>query len=284
MPLDRTPLTSTSAGSAQSWWEQRSHRDRPRNWVQNGREVKAQRKHRQHALRVAAGPPSSSWPSTSWPLSCSTRSSPSLDRTTDSRLVDRLNDARQQMSTGTGSKRSRRHGCRRRSAVPVVDRICRNGDRSDRDGAAPAAASLGWEPFTLAVGTSHVRFDTLRVRGSLLVAGQSAASISSVQSALLVAELVFGGILAVVVFGGATVVGLRASAPSELVRRRQAEFTADASHELRTPISVIEAEVGLALDRPRQPAEYREVLQRVGRESNRLRRIVEDLLWLARAD
>ena len=118
----------------------------------------------------------------------------------------------------------------------------------------------------------------------MLVAGQSAASISNVQSALLVAELVFGGILAVVVFGGATVVGLRASAPSELVRRRQAEFTADASHELRTPISVIEAEKALALDRPREPSEYREVLQRVGRESNRLRRIVEDLLWLARAD
>ncbi len=33
-----------------------------------------------------------------------------------------------------------------------------------------------------------------------------------------------------------------------------------------------------------EPDEYREVLQRVGRESHRLRRIVEDLLWLARAD
>src|SRR5258708_37457374 len=124
----------------------------------------------------------------------------------------------------------------------------------------------------------------MREGDALLVAGQSAASIANVQSALLVAELVFGGILAVVVFGGATVVGLRASAPSELVRRRQAEFTADASHELRTPISVIEAEVGLALDRPRDPVEYRAVLERVGRESARLRRIVEDLLWLGRVD
>ena len=115
------------------------------------------------------------------------------------------------------------------------------------------------------------------------MAGQSTASMSNVQSTLLVAELVFGVILAVAVFGGATVVGLRASAPSELIRRRQAEFTADASHELRTPISVIEAEVGLALDRPREP-DYRDVLERVGRESTRLRRIGEDLLWLARAD
>jgi signal transduction histidine kinase len=99
-----------------------------------------------------------------------------------------------------------------------------------------------------------------------------------------VAELVFGVILALGVFIGATIVGLRASAPSELVRRRQAEFTADASHELRTPISVIEAEVDLALDRPRDSVAYRETLERVGQESSRLHRIVEDLLWLARAD
>ncbi|HVA08164.1 MAG TPA: HAMP domain-containing sensor histidine kinase, partial [Acidimicrobiales bacterium] len=142
----------------------------------------------------------------------------------------------------------------------------------------------GAGPVTLALGTSNFRFNTLRLPGSLLIAGQSTASISNVQSALLVAEIVFGGILAVVVFAGATIVGLRASAPSELIRLRQAEFTADASHELRTPISVIEAEVGLALDRPREPAAYREILERVGRESTRLRRIVEDLLWLARAD
>jgi len=134
------------------------------------------------------------------------------------------------------------------------------------------------------VGTSSFRFDTLRAGDTVLVAGQSMAGTSNVQTTLLAAELVFGAILAVATFAGATVVGLRASAPSELVRRRQAEFTADASHELRTPISVIEAEVELALDRPRDPAAYRDVLERVSQESARLRGIVEDLLWLARAD
>jgi len=87
-----------------------------------------------------------------------------------------------------------------------------------------------------------------------------------------------------VTFTGSFIVGLRASAPIELVRRRQAEFTADASHELRTPLSVIEAEVDLALGRTRTPDEYEGVLRRIGSESARLRAIVEDLLWLARAD
>ncbi len=70
----------------------------------------------------------------------------------------------------------------------------------------------------------------------------------------------------------------------ELARRRQLEFTADASHELRTPLSVIEAEVTLSLTGPRSGDEYRATLGRVGRESMRLRDIVEDLLWLARFD
>src|SRR5208283_6055692 len=151
---------------------------------------------------------------------------------------------------------------------------------------APPLPARHWgsAPVTLDIGGSGFRFDTLPAHDVELVAGQSTAATSNVQSTLLVAELVFGVILAVAVFAGATVVGLRASAPSELVRRRQAEFTADASHELRTPISVIEAEVGLALERPRDPVAYRDVLERVRRESTRLRRIVEDLLWLARAD
>jgi len=88
----------------------------------------------------------------------------------------------------------------------------------------------------------------------------------------------------ILMFGAAFVVGIRALAPVSLAKRRQSEFVADASHELRTPLSVIEAEIDVALSRDREVAEYREALQRVKGESSRLRRIVEDLLWLARSD
>lgn len=208
-----------------------------------------------------------------------------LISTIDNRLADRLEDAQQQTLT------------LHRSNAPDEDTdlddapaflwsIAPSGTVTALTSTAPPLPVRRWgsEPVTLAIGSSAFRFDTLRTHDALLVAAESTAAASNVQSTLLVAELVFGVILAVAVFGGATVVGLRASAPSELVRRRQAEFTADASHELRTPISVIQAEVGLALDRPRDPAAYREVLERVDQESDRLRRIVEDLLWLARAD
>ncbi len=61
-------------------------------------------------------------------------------------------------------------------------------------------------------------------------------------------------------------------------------FMADASHELRTPISVIRGEADVALSRERTPQQYRETLAIVQDEAKRLTRLVEDLLRLARAD
>jgi signal transduction histidine kinase len=65
----------------------------------------------------------------------------------------------------------------------------------------------------------------------------------------------------------------------------QQQFMADASHELRTPVSVIRsaADVTLGRDR-REESEYREALTIVGSEARRLGRLVEDMLVLARAD
>jgi signal transduction histidine kinase len=139
-------------------------------------------------------------------------------------------------------------------------------------------------PTTIAIGQTQFRFQAAKEGSAWLVVGQSVGEIQRVQAVLWVPELVFGIALLVVVFVGALWIGLRASAPLELVRRRQAEFTADASHELRTPLSVIEAEVDLALSRPRDAEAYEAVLVRVAGEGRRLRRIVDDLLWLARAD
>lgn len=62
------------------------------------------------------------------------------------------------------------------------------------------------------------------------------------------------------------------------------EFLADVSHELRTPLTILHsnAEVGQHVDQ--DPAYYRELLARISGESGRMRRMVEDLLLLARSD
>jgi len=61
-------------------------------------------------------------------------------------------------------------------------------------------------------------------------------------------------------------------------------FVADASHELRTPISIIRGEADVALSHDRSAAEYKQALAIVLDESRRLSRLVDDLLNLARAD
>ena len=65
------------------------------------------------------------------------------------------------------------------------------------------------------------------------------------------------------------------------VRRR---FTADASHELRSPLSRLRTELELALRRPREPIDYVETLRSGLEEVERLTLLVEELLTLARID
>lgn len=62
------------------------------------------------------------------------------------------------------------------------------------------------------------------------------------------------------------------------------DFTAYASHELRTPIALIRTEADLALQYPRSPQEYREALSVIGTEAQRMSSLLDSLLFLARAD
>jgi two-component system OmpR family sensor kinase len=65
---------------------------------------------------------------------------------------------------------------------------------------------------------------------------------------------------------------------------RERRFVADASHELRTPLALLSTELELAQRRPRSPEELRAALDSAAEEVDRLTRLAEDLLVLARAD
>ena len=64
----------------------------------------------------------------------------------------------------------------------------------------------------------------------------------------------------------------------------QRRFTADASHELRSPLTAMRGEIEIALRRPREPEEYTRVLSSTLEEVMRLSKLTEDLLTLARSD
>ena len=64
----------------------------------------------------------------------------------------------------------------------------------------------------------------------------------------------------------------------------QRRFMADASHELRTPIAIIQGEADVALARDRAAADYRESIEVMQRAARKLTRIVQNLFLLARGD
>jgi signal transduction histidine kinase len=62
-------------------------------------------------------------------------------------------------------------------------------------------------------------------------------------------------------------------------------FMADASHDLRTPVSVVRTAADVTLSREsRTEQEYRESFRIVGEQAKRLSRMVEDMFLLARVD
>jgi signal transduction histidine kinase len=91
------------------------------------------------------------------------------------------------------------------------------------------------------------------------------------------------GIVLVVV--GSWLLSKKAVAPIEKAWQKQLDFTADASHELRTPIAVIQTNLELVLDSPDETvASQMKWLKNIEAENNRMAQLVGDLLTLSRAD
>lgn len=139
-------------------------------------------------------------------------------------------------------------------------------------------------PTSAAIAGIDVRIAGQPVGDDYIVIAQSLEPVNEARTIVILAELLIAPLLLGIVFLGAVAIGRRVATPIEESRQRQLDFTADASHELRTPLAVIEAHTSLALAQERDAAWYRSAFGRIDRESKRMRRMLEDLLWLARFD
>jgi signal transduction histidine kinase len=100
---------------------------------------------------------------------------------------------------------------------------------------------------------------------------------------LLVNMALIGGCVIAGLFFISLVFSGRALRPAEESLVRQKQFVADASHELKTPLAIIDANAEAALEE-RIPPGARTWIERIGEESGRMRGLIEDLLLLARSE
>lgn len=102
---------------------------------------------------------------------------------------------------------------------------------------------------------------------------------------LLVALSIGGLIYLVLAFYGSRLLADKAMVPIKKSWQRQQDFVADASHELRNPLAVIQTNLELIQGNPEKTiASQEKWLGYIQIETNRMAKLVDDLLFLARAD
>jgi signal transduction histidine kinase len=141
---------------------------------------------------------------------------------------------------------------------------------------------------TVVVERGGMRLLATPVNQLVLVAGASLEDRNDALAALRT-QLLLGGPLLLLLASLAGYALATATLRPVLARleaglERERRFVAEASHELRTPLSLLKAELELALRRPRSPEELHAALVSAAEETDRLVRLAEDLLVLARVD
>jgi signal transduction histidine kinase len=140
---------------------------------------------------------------------------------------------------------------------------------------------------TLGQGQSAIRAQIAPITadgkryGSVIV-WRSSGWIDETDARIALAFAIVGGLIALLAVVAGNFVTKRAL---DDAFERQRRFTADASHELRAPLSVIVAESDLALAREaRSPDEYAFSLRAIQEEARRMESLVDSLLWTARTE
>lgn len=105
-------------------------------------------------------------------------------------------------------------------------------------------------------------------------------ALNQLKIALLVLN---GGLLFVIPFG-AWVLTEKTLGPLQEIHEQQKQFASDVSHELRTPLSIMKGEIEVALHKTRSLSDYKQTLVSTKEETERLSNLVENLLFLTRAE
>ena len=144
---------------------------------------------------------------------------------------------------------------------------------AEREGRSEGTLRLHAERFVLTSGTPLV---AIAVADRVELEDRYASLIAAFAGAAVFALVLVGA--------GGWLLVRQATKPAERTIEYMRRFMADAAHELRTPLTVLQSRAEIALQQDREPATYVSALRGIENESQRLGRIVDDLLTLARAD
>lgn len=154
--------------------------------------------------------------------------------------------------------------------------------------AVEEAAEHGYDWRTIRPRGRRVRLLTYRLDSldepSYLQVGRSMADQDNLRQVLAISLLFFGGISLVVLGSASWWLAGRSIKPTQLAWQRQQAFVANASHELKTPLTLIRSSAEVALRGMRADTEEAHLVKEIVREADHMNRLVEDQLLLSRLD
>jgi len=130
-----------------------------------------------------------------------------------------------------------------------------------------------------------LRYLRVTENGETRIAFLDASSDITAMAELIITSLLVGGLGLLAFFFVSLFLANLALRPVEAAWNRQKQFVADASHELKTPLTVILANQKILLSHPEHTvAAERQWVENTQSEGNRMKALVEDLLFLAKTD
>jgi signal transduction histidine kinase len=174
------------------------------------------------------------------------------------------------------------------AALPTPDPSAGFATLVQADGQVVRTYTTSLQDNDHVVGTLQVGEDLRLVRGAL---DRLSAALTLGALLLIVASVAGGYFLAARLnLTGDDELGRLANTLDAMLNRleegfrRERQFTADASHELRTPLAAMQAILDVVRARPRSTSQYRQALDDIAEETERLQNLVGGLLRLARSD
>lgn len=167
----------------------------------------------------------------------------------------------------------------------VIDTYAKNATVSEETVAAAVLAASESESNTGVISSLALRWLRVKTPAGTKIAFADTAYESTMMRKLVISSLIIGALALVAFYFVSLFLSNVAIKPVEKSWEQQKRFVADASHELKTPLTIILANTDILLaHRGDTVSGQLKWVENTREEASRMKRLVDDLLWLAKSD